>query len=147
MQKQRKNKIDLYRGYKITLISLVAIYIIFVAIMSLVVEVDNRLFVTIAIIVGFGIILVALLFGLIMDARRSDMNSIRILELDFDRVDVGMKKLLDMMPTVFIHGNYINTYVYNMHDRCYYEIYTKDEIKWMRNIGRRNPREKYYYGL
>lgn len=141
MQKKRK-KIDVYKGYRIALILLAALYIVFVGIMTLLVEDADAFFIT-AGIVGTSVVLIALMFGLIIVAGESDKNSIRILKLDFDRVDMGMKQLQDIMPDVFMNFNYINTYVYNVHDKCYYQIYTKDEIKWMRNIGRINPRERY----
>lgn len=146
MQKKRKKKNDVYKGYKITIISLAIVYTIFIAIMTLLVE-DKDIFFTICGILGLCIVLVSLLFGLTIFSGESDKNSIRILELDFDDIATGMDQLLNIMPTVFTHCNHINTYVYNLHDKCYYEIYIKDEIKWMRNIGARNPREKYYYGF
>lgn len=141
MQKKRK-KIDVYKGYRIALILLAALYIVFVGIMTLIVE-DVDAFFIVAGIVKTSVVLIALMFGLIIVAGESDKNAIRILKLDFDRVDMGMKQLQDVMPDVFMNCNYINTYVYNVHDNCYYQIYTKDEIKWMRNIGKVNPREKY----
>lgn len=144
MQKKKK-KMDVYKRYRLMLILLAIIYIVFMAIMLLLVD-NKDIFFTIGFIVGAGVVLVSLLFGLIIVAGEADKNAIRILELDFDRVDAGMKQLLDIMPAIFINCNYINTYVYNLHDRCYYQIYVKDEIKWMRNIGKVNPREKYYYG-
>lgn len=140
----QKKKINTYRWYKITLISLVAIYIIFAAIMLLFINNINGFFI-IAAIMGLCIILVAVLFGLFIASGVSEKNSIRIIELCFDRDDIGVKQLMEIVPTIFINHNYINTYLYNLHDRCYYEIYVKDEIRWIRNIGKRNPKEKYYY--
>ena len=145
VQKKKRKKMSIYDKYRLVLISLAAIYIIFIAVMLSIVDNKDAFFVT-AFIVGVVIVFISLIFGLIVIAGESDKNSIRILEMDFDRVDTGMKQLQDFMPGIFINYNYINTYVYNRHDKCYYQIYTKDDIKWMRNIGRINPREKYYYG-
>ena len=145
VQKKKRKKMSIYDKYRLVLISLAAIYIIFIAVMLSIVDNKDAFFVT-AFIVGVVIVFISLIFGLIVIAGESDKNSIRILEMDFDRVDTGMKQLQDFMPGIFINYNYINTYVYNRHDKCYYQIYTKDDIKWMRNIGKINPREKYYYG-
>ena len=144
MQKKKK-KMSIYDKYRLALILLATIYIIFIAVMLSIVD-NKDAFVISAFIVGVGIVFVALMFGLIIVAGDSDKNSIRILEMDFDRVDTGVKQLQDFLPDVFTNCNYINTYVYNRHDKCYYQIYIKDDIKWMRNIGKINPREKYYYG-
>lgn len=144
MQKKKK-KMSIYDKYRLVLISLGILYIIFMAIMLLIVDNKDTFFIT-AFILGIIIVLASLMFGLTIVAGEADKNSIRILEMDFDRIDTGMRQLQDIMPNVFKNYNYINTYVYNLHDKCYYQIYTKDDIKWMRNIGMINPREKYYYG-
>ena len=140
--KKNKKKVNTYNGYKIALEILFIIYIAFVVIMMSTADNVDTIFI-ISIVVGLIIVFGILLFGLTVVAGDSDKNSIRILTLNFDNTDVGMKQLLNMEPTIYTYYDYIYTYVYNIHDKCYYELYVKDEIRWMRNIGTINPREMY----
>lgn len=142
---KKKKTTDAYARFRLVLAILFAAYIIFTIIMVMTVS-NRQLCMIILGIVGLILFFGSLVTSLIFVAGESDKNSIRIIELNFSRVDEGMNKLKDLYPFIFDRGNYINTYIFNTNDSHFYELYTKDDIKWMRDIGTRNPKERYYYG-
>lgn len=90
----------------------------------------------------FGFIISFILIGCIFKSKDVDKT---IAVLRFEKIDDGMTMLQEVWPNIFSNGDYKNMYVLNAYNDHYYEIYKKDEIKWMRDIGTKNPIEGDIY--
>jgi hypothetical protein len=141
----KKKTVSAYDRFRNVLGILFVGFIIFTAVMVLIIK-DTAKCIIIVGIVGGILFLVSLLMSLLIVAGEYDKRSIKILNLSFEKIDDGMNKLMEASPDIFVKCSYINTFVFNTYDNHYYEIYAKDDIKWMRDIGVENPIERLYYG-
>jgi len=85
------------------------------------------------------LILGVFMIGLCPFSGGIDRKSIRILCIEFAEIDECMKKLMELEPDIFINCRYMNTYIFNPLNYHYYELYTKGDIKWARDIGTLHP--------
>lgn len=119
---------------------LIILFCLLIAILTLIIRIKKS---AIGIVVLIAILIGVTVFTLVFASSEYDKNSIRIIRLNFTRIDRGMGELNELYPFIFTKGNYINTYIFNTYNNHYYELYKKDDIKWMRDIGITNPKERY----
>lgn len=144
MNKKNKKK-DIYSIYRSGLFVAILATIIISGI-SFMLMYDKVLCAKICCIIGMFILGTWFVMSFAITAGEYDRKSIRIIELNFADIGEGMSQLNHIYPNIYNGFNYINTYVYNKADGCFYSIYKKDEIHWMHNIGKNDPKEKYMYG-
>lgn len=98
------------------------------------------IWIIISIILSLSLLAALLFIICIIKLRGINSSSIKIMRIEFNSIEECMNKLdRDIFQTL----EYLEAFVYNPNDECYYQLYKKDEIHWMRNIGKENPIERY----
>lgn len=142
MKKKKEKKFSSHNNCRRAIISIFSIYILFVIIFVLASKDRDAAFL-VALAIGLVVVFGSLVASLAVVSGEYDKNSIRFIQLEFSNIEIGIGELEETQPWVFTHCNWVNTYIYNRKDKCFYEIKIKDNKKSLVNIGKIDPREKY----
>lgn len=129
------------RNLKIMPSLIAIIFIIFAIIMALIVK-DVIKCILVITVTGAMVILEIFIFSLVIVAGESDRNSIKIFTFEFRTTEEAIIKIQEIEPNIFDNCNYINTYILNTYNNCYYEISIRNGMKLIRNIGCTSPKER-----